>query len=164
MTAKLARFATFAKPRPSGFVPLRGRGKLGKSLPCSLWRFASQGPGAAAAFNGSQGLHSGFRPSPWLLAEQHAHDSHIGGPTYRPSPASRLVVRVTAEPNLVVAAHWDLPRAPRLKRAHQDRRRERRSDEHELLKQLPLDRPKSAKQRDQKRNREDWRSPYRRCG
>jgi hypothetical protein len=69
----------------------------------------------------------------------------------------RLVVQVIAKPGLVVAAQRNLPRAPRLKRAHQDRRRERRSDEHELLKQHPLDRPKSAKQRDQKRNWEDWR-------
>jgi hypothetical protein len=42
MMASLARFATFTKPRPNGFVPLRGRGKLGKSLPCSHVGFPSR--------------------------------------------------------------------------------------------------------------------------
>jgi hypothetical protein len=68
-----------------------------------------------------------------------------------------LVVRVIAKSGLVVAAHRNFPRAPRLKRAHEYGRGERRPNEHELLKQQPLDRPKSAKQRDQKRNWEDRR-------
>ena len=50
MTARLARFATFAKPRPSAFVPARQREKLRKSLPCPRVRFAVSGSGAAAAF------------------------------------------------------------------------------------------------------------------
>jgi hypothetical protein len=81
--------------------------------------------------------------------------SHVRFASYRPSAG--LAVRGIAKPGLVVAAHRNLPRAPRLKRANQDRRRERRSDEHELLKQHPLDRPKSTEQRDQKRNRQDRR-------
>ena len=44
-----------------------------------------------------------------------------------------------------------------LERAHQDRRRKRRPDEHQLLKQAALDRAESAKQREQKRNWEDRR-------
>src|ERR1700677_246911 len=75
----------------------------------------------------------------------------------RPTPDRQLIVRVTASPDLVVAAHWDLARAPRLKRAYQYGRRERRADEHELLKQPSLDRPKSAEHRDQKRNWQDRR-------
>jgi hypothetical protein len=149
MTARPARFATFAKPRPSGFVPTRPKKKIRKSLPCSRLRFASQGPRAAAAFRPdviplNPALHARSLTAPTALIE-------------RGYKGSRLVVRATAKPGLVVAAHRDLSRAPRLKRTNEYGRGQRRSDEHELPKQHPLDRSKSAKQCDQKRNRQDRR-------
>ncbi len=66
-------------------------------------------------------------------------------------------VRGVAELPLLVAAHRDLPRAPRLQRAHQDRRGKSRPDEHQLLKENALNRAKGAEQREQKRNRKDRR-------
>ena len=67
----------------------------------------------------------------------------------------RLVVRVIAKPELVVAADRDFSRAPRLKGAHQYRCRKRGPYEQGLLKRHALDRPEGAKQGDQKRNWED---------
>jgi hypothetical protein len=58
---------------------------------------------------------------------------------------------------LLVVPDGDLARAPRLHRTHQDRRGERRPDEHQLLRQNTLDRAKGAKQGEQKRNRKDGR-------
>ena len=66
-------------------------------------------------------------------------------------------VRLIADAALVVAAHRNFAGAPRLERAHQDRRGKRRPDEQELLKRRALDRPEGAKQCDQKRNWQDGR-------
>jgi hypothetical protein len=66
-------------------------------------------------------------------------------------------VRKVAEPALVVGAHRDFARAPRFERTHQNRRRERRAHEHQLLKDDAFNRAESAKKCDEKRDWQDWR-------
>jgi hypothetical protein len=57
----------------------------------------------------------------------------------------------------ILVPYADLPRAPGFERAYHDRGRDRRSGEQKLSEQSPINRPKQAEERDQKRNREDER-------
>jgi hypothetical protein len=143
-SAGAARFSSAGAARFSSAGAARGRGKGSIANQSPSVKTASAQAFSHARDRGWRGLAEGAcwqAPRLCFRPEFSAYHERAKGVS---------VVRLVAELALVVAAHRNFAGAPRLERAHQNRRGKRRPCKQELLKQHALDRPEGAEQCDQK--------------
>jgi hypothetical protein len=148
-SAGAARFSSAGAARFSSAGAARGRGKGSIANQSPSVKTASAQAFSHARDRGWRGLAEGAcwqAPRLCFTPEFSAYHERAKGVS---------VVRLVAELALVVAAHPNFAGAPRLERAHQNRRGKRRPCKQELLKQHAPDRPEGAEQCDQKRNWQD---------